>query len=96
VPSHIHYILLELLKNSMRATVETHGINSRTPPIRIIISDGEDNEDVVGRAWVVLVIGTLFTNLTILTPHLSLVIILTFILGFRTEYRALYLKMDLR
>ena len=46
VPSHLSYMLLELLKNSMRATVETHGID-KMPPIRIVIADGEDNEDVV-------------------------------------------------
>ena len=45
VSSHISYILLELLKNSMRATVEHHGVD-KMPPIRIIIADGEDNEDV--------------------------------------------------
>jgi len=46
VPSHISYMLLELLKNSMRATVETHGAE-KMPQIKIIIADGEDNEDVV-------------------------------------------------
>jgi pyruvate dehydrogenase kinase 2/3/4 len=46
VPSHISYILLELLKNSMRATVELHGTDNNLPPIRLIIADGEDNEDV--------------------------------------------------
>ena len=30
----------------MRATVETHGVE-KMPPIRIVIADGEDNEDVV-------------------------------------------------
>ena len=45
VPSHLHYMLVELLKNSMRATVETHGVD-RMPPIKIVIADGEDNEDV--------------------------------------------------
>ena len=45
-PSHISYMLLELLKNSMRATVETHGVD-KMPRIRVIIADGEDNEDVV-------------------------------------------------
>jgi pyruvate dehydrogenase kinase 2/3/4 len=39
-------MLLELLKNSMRATVELHGVENM-PPIRIIIADGEGNEDVV-------------------------------------------------
>jgi pyruvate dehydrogenase kinase 2/3/4 len=38
-------MMLELLKNSMRATVETHGTDNM-PPIRIVIADGEDNEDV--------------------------------------------------
>lgn len=46
VPSHLQYILLELLKNSMRATVETHGIDNM-PPIRVIIADSVENEDVV-------------------------------------------------
>ena len=40
VPVHVKYILLELLKNSMRATVEKHGVD-RPPPIKIIVSDGE-------------------------------------------------------
>ncbi len=38
-------MLLELLKNSMRATVETHGTDDM-PPIKIVIADGEENEDV--------------------------------------------------
>ena len=45
VPSHLSYMLLELLKNSMRATVETHGTDNM-PPIKIVIADGEENEDV--------------------------------------------------
>ena len=39
--------MLELLKNSMRATVEWHGIDGEFPPIKVIIADGNDNEDVV-------------------------------------------------
>ena len=46
ISAHISYIMQELLKNSMRATVETHGVD-KMPPIRIIISDGVENEDVV-------------------------------------------------
>jgi pyruvate dehydrogenase kinase 2/3/4 len=46
VPSHIQYILLELLKNSLRATVETHGVD-KMPAVRIIIADSPSNEDVV-------------------------------------------------
>jgi pyruvate dehydrogenase kinase 2/3/4 len=45
-PTHIHYILLELLKNSMRATVDFHGTDNM-PTIKLIIADGETNEDVV-------------------------------------------------
>lgn len=47
VPTHLHYIMLELLKNSMRATVEWHGVDADFPPIKVIIADGDDNEDVV-------------------------------------------------
>ena len=46
VPTHIKYIFVELLKNSMRATIEKHGTD-HPPPIKIIISDGEKNEDIV-------------------------------------------------
>jgi len=48
VPTHLHYIILELLKNSMRATVDWHGIDAIDfPPIKVVIADGDDNEDVV-------------------------------------------------
>ncbi|KAL3908931.1 MAG: hypothetical protein SGARI_002840 [Bacillariaceae sp.] len=47
VPTHLHYIMLELLKNSMRATVEWHGPDADFPPIKVVIADGSDNEDVV-------------------------------------------------
>ena len=41
------YIMLELLKNSMRATVEFHGVDADFPPIKVVIADGAENEDVV-------------------------------------------------
>ena len=48
VPSHLHYIMLELIKNSMRATVDFHGLDEMdNNPIRVVIADGEGNE--VGR-----------------------------------------------
>ncbi|KAI2510087.1 Mitochondrial branched-chain alpha-ketoacid dehydrogenase kinase [Fragilaria crotonensis] len=47
IPTHLHYILLELLKNSMRATVDWHGIDGDFPPIKVVIADGDDNEDVI-------------------------------------------------
>ena len=44
VPDHAFYILLELLKNSMRASCER---NPDSPPaVRVVIADGEANEDV--------------------------------------------------
>lgn len=45
IPSYLNYMLVELLKNSMRATVEHHGLDDM-PPIRVVIADGEENEDV--------------------------------------------------
>lgn len=47
VPAHIHYIMLELIKNAMRATVEFHGDDEDYPPIKVVIADSEENEDVV-------------------------------------------------
>ena len=48
IPTHLHYILLELLKNAMRATMETHGVDATSyPPVSVIIADGTENEDVV-------------------------------------------------
>ena len=52
----------ELLKNSMRATVEFHGVDNPMPPIKVIIADGEDNEDVVsvGRCYAMLCYAMLY------------------------------------
>ncbi|KAG6610172.1 pyruvate dehydrogenase kinase-like protein [Phytophthora cinnamomi] len=43
---HLHHMLFEVIKNSMRAVVEFHGVDNDMPPIKIVIADGEDNEDV--------------------------------------------------
>lgn len=37
--------MLELIKNSMRATVDFHGLDEMDKnPIRVVIADGEENE----------------------------------------------------
>ena len=52
VPSHLHYMMMELFKNAMRATVETHRRNielraldpdTDLPPIKVIIVMGEED-----------------------------------------------------
>jgi len=41
VPSHIHYILSELLKNSLRATCTFHGVHGGPlPPVEVVIARG--------------------------------------------------------
>ena len=47
IPSHLYYILFEVIKNSLRATVEHHGSESHCPPVKVVIGDGEQSEDVV-------------------------------------------------
>lgn len=55
IPTHLHYILLELLKNAMRATMEKHqdgddsfaDTDEDVPPINVVIADSLENEDVV-------------------------------------------------
>lgn len=47
IPSHLYYCLFELIKNSLRAVVEFHGVDAKMPPIKVIIADGEMNEDIV-------------------------------------------------
>ena len=41
VPSHMHYICFELLKNAMRATVARHG-GDAPPPVRVVAAFGEE------------------------------------------------------
>ena len=48
VPSHLHYMLCEILKNAMRATVDTAQAKkaSDLPPIVVIVAHSDENEDV--------------------------------------------------
>ena len=47
IPAYLHYILLELLKNALRATMDRHLHSDMVPPVEVVIADGKDNEDVV-------------------------------------------------
>lgn len=47
IPTYLHYVLLELLKNALRATCEAHGDSPVLPPVTVIIADGMENEDIV-------------------------------------------------
>lgn len=51
LPTHLHYVMLELLKNSMRATMDWHYNEDLDvddiPPINVVIAYGNDHEDVV-------------------------------------------------
>jgi pyruvate dehydrogenase kinase 2/3/4 len=48
IPTYLHYIVLELLKNALRATMEAHETSTGAlPVVKVIIADRADNEDVV-------------------------------------------------
>ncbi|KAJ1954850.1 [Pyruvate dehydrogenase (acetyl-transferring)] kinase isozyme 2 [Linderina pennispora] len=45
VPSHLHHMVFELLKNSLRAVVELYGDEADSyPPIKVVVAEG--NEDI--------------------------------------------------
>jgi pyruvate dehydrogenase kinase 2/3/4 len=43
VPHHLHYMLLELLKNSVRATLREYDLHEELPPIRIVLVKGAED-----------------------------------------------------
>ncbi|KAL1240734.1 [Pyruvate dehydrogenase (acetyl-transferring)] kinase [Trichinella spiralis] len=53
VPSHLYHIMVELLKNALRAVVEEHGKKDELPPITIRVSDqgGGVPRHIVGKLF---------------------------------------------
>eukprot|EP00916_Digyalum_oweni_P013715 GHVL01022503.1.p1 GENE.GHVL01022503.1~~GHVL01022503.1.p1 ORF type:complete len:362 (+),score=56.29 GHVL01022503.1:154-1239(+) len=47
VPEHLHFILLETLKNAVRATLDKHGLSEKIPPVKVGIFEG--SYDVIVR-----------------------------------------------
>jgi len=45
-PPHLYHILFELFKNSMRATVETHGKSQHMPEIEVLVAKGEHDVSI--------------------------------------------------
>ncbi|KAI9477614.1 [Pyruvate dehydrogenase (acetyl-transferring)] kinase isozyme 2 [Coemansia sp. RSA 989] len=44
VPSHLHHMLFELLKNSLRAVVELYGDEADSyPPIKVVVAEGSED-----------------------------------------------------
>lgn len=44
VPGHLNHMLFETIKNSLRAVVETHGLDSDSyPPVKIIVAEGHED-----------------------------------------------------
>lgn len=43
VPSHLYFMLFELMKNAMRATVETHENAEQLPPVQVDIVKGRED-----------------------------------------------------
>lgn len=43
IDAHLFLCLFELLKNSLRATVETHRDAAVLPPVRVIVADGQED-----------------------------------------------------
>lgn len=43
IDAHLYLCLFELLKNSLRATIETHRDADSLPPVRVVIADGRED-----------------------------------------------------
>ena len=77
VPSHLHHMLFELVKNSLRATIETHE-EEKYPPIKLIIAQGKEDITIklsdegggIPRSGIPLIFTYLYT--TAKAPEVSL------------------------
>jgi pyruvate dehydrogenase kinase 2/3/4 len=44
VPGHLNHMLFETIKNSLRAVVETYGVDAESyPPIKVIVAEGQED-----------------------------------------------------
>ncbi|KAI8322635.1 hypothetical protein GQ54DRAFT_297245 [Martensiomyces pterosporus] len=43
VPHHLYSMLFQLLKNALRATIENHRGRSKLPPVKLVMSSGEED-----------------------------------------------------
>jgi pyruvate dehydrogenase kinase 2/3/4 len=51
VPSHLHHMLFELVKNSLRAVQERfEDTDSEPPPIRVVVADGLEDVTIKVRS----------------------------------------------
>ncbi len=47
IPTHLHHMFIELLKNSFRAVIETHGKNGgKLPPVTLVIAGGSEDVSI--------------------------------------------------
>ncbi|MEW5977838.1 MAG: PDK/BCKDK family protein kinase [Acidobacteriota bacterium] len=85
IPSHLHHMLFELLKNSMRAVVELNGADSPSlPEIRVAIARGQEDVTIkisdegggiprsgVARIWTYLYTTARPTTIELNSPYQS-------------------------
>lgn len=79
VPGHLSHMIFEVVKNSLRAVVETHGVDSDWyPPVKVIVAEGQEDITIkisdegggIPRSEVPYVWTYMYTTATN-TPHLD-------------------------
>ena len=43
IPNHLHHIMFELAKNSLRATYDAHGHKDNMPEVKVIVTEGSED-----------------------------------------------------